>query len=184
MALSPQTEAAAIAPEPIQTTLYCIRHGIAAERGTLANDDDRPLVEKGRQRTAQVAQRLKTLGVTFDHVLTSPLVRAQQTAEILQAEGLTPAIAVCADLAPDGDLKAWLSWLATWQRQHPQGTVAIVGHEPDLSRWAQVLVAGLTAAGDRWELKKAGIIGLWVPRADRAIGQSELFWLTPPRLIL
>ncbi|HEY9887624.1 MAG TPA: phosphohistidine phosphatase SixA [Candidatus Obscuribacterales bacterium] len=170
MALSPQTD------------LYFIRHGIAAERGTYANDGDRPLTPKGEARTQAVAQRLVELGCTVDLILTSPLVRAQQTAQILLAAGLAPTLNTEPALAPEGALADWLSWLTHWQTQQPHSTLALVGHEPDLSHWAQQLVGGHSS--DRWQLKKAGIIGVQVPAAAAAIGHSELFWLVPPRLLL
>ncbi len=165
-----------------QTELVCIRHGIAAERGTYDNDDDRPLTEKGRSRTRAVAERLLALDCVADILLTSPLVRAQQTAELLLEAGFAPTLETAPELAPDGLLTEWLPWLGQWQAAHPISRVAIVGHEPDLSDWAQLLVHGQIS--DRWVLKKAGIIGLQVPEAKTAIGNSTLFWLTPPRLLL
>ena len=170
MALSPQTE------------LYFIRHGIAAERGTYLNDEERPLTEKGRSRTANVAQRLQALGCHVDCVLSSPLVRAQQTTAILLEVGLSKTSETVHDLAPEGCLQTWLPWLSQWQATHSQSRLALVGHEPNLSDWAQQLVTGQTS--DRWILKKAGIIGVQVPAAAVAIGRSQLFWLAPPRLLL
>ena len=170
MALSPQTE------------LYFIRHGIAAERGTYPHDEERPLTEKGRSRTTKVAQRLQMLGCQVDRILSSPLVRAQQTTEILLAAGISDAFEIANDLAPEGCLQTWLPWLSQWQTTYPQSRIALVGHEPNLSDWAQQLVTGQTS--DRWSLKKAGVIGVQVPVAETAIGHSELFWLAPPRLIL
>ena len=164
------------------TTLYLIRHGIAAERGTYAADRDRPLTDKGRDRTEQVAQRLDQLGLSFDALLSSPLVRAYETAEILVYQGLAPYFTRHDALAPGGDMADWLTWLGDWQASQPESTVAIVGHEPDLSTWAQRLVTG-SAPGD-WRLKKAGIIGLTLPAVAQALGGSELFWFTPPRLLL
>ena len=68
--------------------LYLIRHGIAAERGPAFPDDTkRPLVQKGVSRLRREAKGLGELGVAFDVVLTSPLTRARQTAELL-AEAL------------------------------------------------------------------------------------------------
>ncbi|MEM9161974.1 MAG: phosphohistidine phosphatase SixA [Cyanobacteria bacterium P01_F01_bin.4] len=163
------------------TEVYLIRHGIAAERGTYADDDQRPLIEKGMRRTRQVAERLGSLGLAFDMILTSPLLRATQTAKILQQAGLGNHINVCPPLAPGGSLPEWLNWLATWQ---PAGgpCVALVGHEPDLSEWAQRLVVGSVA--HRWTLKKAGVVGLRVPAAEDAIAHSELFLWVPPRFLL
>ncbi|MDA0268716.1 MAG: phosphohistidine phosphatase SixA [Cyanobacteria bacterium] len=166
----------------VQTELYLIRHGIAAERGTYANDGDRPLTAKGIQRTETMVKRLGALGCRFDAVLTSPLVRAQQTADILVRLGLASTLETFGALAPGGQLHDWLSWLEWWQGHSAQGRVALVGHEPDLSDWGQRLVTG--QGGDRWVLKKAGVIGLMVPAAEVALGQSELFWLSSPRLLL
>ncbi|MEO1094427.1 MAG: phosphohistidine phosphatase SixA [Cyanobacteria bacterium J06638_28] len=168
--------------ESRQTDLYFIRHGIAVERGLYAEDAERPLTAKGQGRTRQVAQRLKDLGCEVDCILSSPLVRAQQTADILLSVGLAQRAETLVMLAPGGDLQRWLAWLAQWQTEHPRSALALVGHEPDLSTWAQHLVMGQVS--DRWILKKAGVIGVQVPEADIAIGQGQLFWLTPPRLLL
>ncbi len=164
--------------------LYLIRHGIAAERGTYANDDARPLVPKGEQKTEQVAQRLKELGITFDLILTSPLVRARQTADILQAVGLGSSVQVFDQLAPGGRCDRALADLAIILKSLDQPTrIAFVGHEPDLSTWAEQLISNATFGSI--QLKKAGIIGLSLPDdLSIALGNSELFWLTPPRLLL
>ncbi|MEM1279523.1 MAG: phosphohistidine phosphatase SixA, partial [Cyanobacteria bacterium P01_H01_bin.152] len=114
--------------------------------------------------------------------LASPLVRAQQTAEILLKVELAHTFETTDLLAPGGHLADWLPWLTRWQIDHPTSRLALIGHEPDLSRWAQQLVHGMW--GDRWQLKKAGVIGVEVPAAEAAIGRSELFWLAPPRLLL
>jgi phosphohistidine phosphatase len=165
-----------------QTEVFLIRHGIAAERGTYADDDQRPLLEKGRSRTQAVAERFLAIQGPIDLLLTSPLVRAQQTAEILLTAGLSSVLEISPELAPEGQLIVWLEWLKAWQNKQPISRIALIGHEPDLSAWAQCLVHD--ELSDRWVLKKAGIIGLQVPSAEAAIGQSLLFWLTPPRYFL
>jgi phosphohistidine phosphatase len=165
--------------------LYLIRHGIAAERGTYANDDERPLTEEGIRKTKQVAKRLYELDIRFDLILTSPLVRARQTAEILQTIGLAKRLEESAHLAPGGSLEAWLEWLEQWRSNggSNNGTqLAIVGHEPDLGEWAERLVWG--EARQNLVVKKAGVIGIYLPDAGKIIGNSELFWFTPPRLLL
>lgn len=172
---------AALTTANVQTQVYLIRHGIAAERGLYADDRQRPLTEKGTYKTKQIAQQLVALGLQFDVLLTSPLVRAVQTAEIFHQIGLAGAPQLCQALAPAGELQDWLMWLRTWQSSERQ-TLALVGHEPDLSQWAQRLVQGELQG--RWVLKKAGIIGLTVPAAEHALGQSQLFWLSPPRFIV
>ncbi|MEO0457248.1 MAG: phosphohistidine phosphatase SixA [Cyanobacteria bacterium P01_A01_bin.114] len=169
-------------PAEIVTEVYLIRHGIAAERGSYADDAQRPLIEKGIRKTQRVAERLKELGISFDVMLTSPLVRAAQTTQILQQAGLSHRVDTFTPLAPGGSLSQWLTWLETWQRGSGGQRIALIGHEPDLSEWAQRLVVG--SIDHRWALKKAGVAGLRVPSADNAIAHSELFLWVPPRFLL
>lgn len=161
--------------------LYIIRHGLAGESGSYPNDDERPLTEEGIRKTKRIAKRLYDLDLRFDLILTSPLARARQTADILQSAKLAPRLEESKYLAPGGDLNAWLSWLQLW-RQSGGDCLAMVGHEPDLSEWAEQLVWG--DIRHRLVLKKAGIIGITLPDEGSAIGQSQLFWLTPPRFLL
>jgi phosphohistidine phosphatase len=160
--------------------LYMIRHGLAVERGEYANDDDRPLTDEGIRRTKRVAKRLHELGIKVDLIQTSPLVRARQTAEILLTVGLSKQLEESIDLKPDGALEHWLTWLQTW-RQNGEKSLAIVGHEPDLGTWTEQLVWG--EARHNLVVKKAGVIGLLLPD-DAPVGRSQLFWFTPPRLLL
>lgn len=162
------------------TELYLIRHGIAAERGTYKEDGDRPLTEEGHHKTTKVAERLHKLGVRFDLILTSPLVRARQTAEILQSVGLSDRLEESDDLAPEGNLNHWLTWFKQWQASGKR--LALVGHQPDLGDWAETLVWG--DSKQQIVLKKAGVIGLLLPQAQTPVGQSQLFWLTPPKFLL
>ncbi|MGB3294191.1 MAG: phosphohistidine phosphatase SixA [Phormidesmis sp.] len=168
------------------TDAYFIRHGIAVDRNGERADEARFLTPKGIAKTQQVAQRLLDQGLQFDTLLTSPLVRAQQTAEILHSAGLSAQIEEFLPLSPDGELSDWLLWLEKWQLARPdEHSMALVGHEPDLSQWAQRLVTGSNSPPQSrsWILKKAGVIGLQVPAASHAIGRSQLFWLSPPRFL-
>ncbi|MBM3462072.1 MAG: phosphohistidine phosphatase SixA, partial [Armatimonadetes bacterium] len=65
--------------------LYILRHGIAYDHGhpDYPDDDSRPLTPKGRRRTRRIARGMRDLGLRFDAILTSPLPRARQTAEIV-----------------------------------------------------------------------------------------------------
>lgn len=160
--------------------LYIIRHGLAAERGIYPNDEERPLTDEGIRKTKQVAKRIYELGAQVDVIQTSPLVRARQTAEILQSVGFGKTLVESPYLAPGGDFNAWLNELK--QRQANRETLAIVGHEPDLGEWAERLVWG--AVQHHLVVKKAGVIGILLPDQGSPVGRSELFWLTPPRLLL
>ena len=109
--------------------LYFIRHGLAEERGDAWPDDaKRPLTDEGMSRMRKAARGLARLGVSIDVVLTSPLVRARQTAEIV-AGGLDPrpSLVNVDSLAPDGNYAAVVADL----EKHARKTrIALVGHEP------------------------------------------------------
>jgi len=164
------------------TEVYLIRHGIAVDKGSEIKDEARSLTELGRQKTQKVAKRLAKMGLRFKLILTSPLVRARQTAEILYSAGLGSQLEESTSLAPDGDIHDMLGWLKQWQNAESGGfKLALVGHQPNLGEWAETLVWGEARAG--LVLKKSGIIGLTLPEADLAIGHSQMFLLTPPKLL-
>ncbi|WP_159790787.1 phosphohistidine phosphatase SixA [Sodalinema gerasimenkoae] len=166
--------------------LYLIRHGIAADRHpqTYPDDRQRPLTDAGVKKTRKIAKRLAELGLHFDHLLTSPLIRAQQTAEILVNAKLSTKPEISATLAPAGELQDWLTWYNTIPKTGNNGDVAIavVGHQPDLGQWAEQLIWG--EVREKLIVKKAGVIGVNLPDDGEIIGQSELFWLVPPRFLL
>jgi phosphohistidine phosphatase len=163
------------------TQVYFIRHGIAADPEAYERDYERSLTAKGRAKTKAVARQLKALNIAFDELLTSPLVRARQTAEILLKANLSLHLSVVDTLAPMGSFAEWLEWFKTWQKEGSR-TLALVGHEPDLSQWAELLILGDVRGVI--QLKKAGIIGIEIPDNIDPIGNSILFWLTPPRLLV
>lgn len=160
--------------------LYLIRHGIAVERTSDVEDEKRSLTDIGRQKTRQVAKRLTSLGLRFELILTSPLVRSRQTTEILHASGLSSQVEESNYLAPGGDIYDWLKWME--QSDQEPKTMAIVGHQPDLGQWAEILIWG--EARSKLVLKKAGIIGLTLPKMSSSVGRSQLFWLTPPKFLI
>ncbi|MBC6477103.1 MAG: phosphohistidine phosphatase SixA [Hormoscilla sp. GM7CHS1pb] len=164
------------------TDIYLIRHGIAADRAEYDFDEDRPLTNEGKQKTQKIAKRLKEdFKLHFDPILTSPLLRAQQTAEILQKAGLATQIEEYHHLAPAGDIKTWLDWLDKWQ-QTGGTTLALVGHEPNLGNWAEILVWGEPRGA--LVVKKAGVIGLSLPETGSPLGRCSLFLLAPPKFLL
>jgi phosphohistidine phosphatase len=162
--------------------VYLIRHGIAAEKGTYTDDEQRPLIKKGQVKTAQVAQRLINIGLNFDLLLSSPLVRAIQTAEILQQAGLAPTIETISSLKPDGSIEEWLKWQEQYQLQHAEAKIALVGHQPDLGNWAEMLIWG--AIKGQIEVKKSGIIGLKIPQIGTPIARSTLFLHISPKWLI
>jgi phosphohistidine phosphatase len=168
--------------------LLLLRHGLAEERAGAADDGQRGLTPEGRERTARVIQRLVTLDLACDVVLSSPLVRARQTAELAVAWGLAPELELAAALAPLADplplLERWLGPLSPrpgWRR------LALVGHEPDLSTLAALLIGvPMAQAPQALQLKKAGVALLRWPAPPPAplAGSARLELLLPPRLLV
>jgi phosphohistidine phosphatase len=166
--------------------LYLIRHAIARDRepnatDAMVDDESRPLTKLGRKKMAQVADRLHESGLKFDLIMTSPLVRAQQTADILLQSQLSTHLEISPDLAPAGNLHTWLDNWGSRNLDRQLSTVALVGHAPNLSEWAELLIFDKII--DRVILKKGGIIGLKFPKARIAIGTARLYCSIPPKFL-
>jgi phosphohistidine phosphatase len=171
--------------------LYLIRHGIAVDPDpfaldSIADDESRLLTKLGRKKIAQVADRLGKLELTFDSIITSPLIRAKQTADILIDKQIGTKLEISQDLKPMGNIQ---SWLANWNARSDRdsiSTLAIVGHEPNLSEWAELLIFGKIVFGQVYHqliLKKGGIIGLKFPDNQIEIGTAQLYCLIPPKYL-
>ena len=157
--------------------VYLIRHGIAGDRAEYHTDEERPLTDIGCKKTKKVAKRLFDLDIRFDRILTSPLVRANQTAKILQEVGLCKKTETFEALAPNGDINIWVNWYAlNYKDCH---SVALVGHQPDLGNWAELLTWGNIR--DKLVVKKAGIIGVRIFDNGTPLGNGEFFLLTSPK---
>ena len=160
--------------------VYFIRHGIAAERGTYTDDEKRPLIEKGVNKTTKVAKRLSNR-INFDLILTSPLIRAYQTAEILKKASLAQKIQTFAPLKPDGNIEDWLQWLRS-PKKEKYSSLALVGHQPDLGNWIEMLIWGTVK--NQIIVKKAGIAGLHLPTIGTPVARSSLFLLSSPKWLI
>lgn len=157
--------------------LYLIRHGIAEARGDAWPDDGRrPLTEEGILRLRKVARGLVRLGVTCDIVLTSPLVRARQTAEIIAATlDPHPHIITAESLAPGGDCA---EVIADLEKQTRRAGIALVGHEPGIGE----LAARLIASRHPIPFKKGAVCRIDVPSIPPD-GPGELRWFLPPKVL-
>ncbi|AFZ52282.1 phosphohistidine phosphatase SixA [Cyanobacterium aponinum UTEX 3222] len=160
--------------------IYLIRHGIAESRAMEKNDSQRILTRKGITKTQKVAQKLTNLDIEFDVIITSPYTRAKETAIILQQAKRSLNIVEHSALIPQGNILEWFNWLQT-SPYKSAGNIALIGHEPDLSEWAQLLIWGKTE--DKLILKKAGIIGLEVADLSNPLGTAQLFLLASPKWI-
>lgn len=142
--------------------LIFLRHGLADWPNWPKPDDERPLTRKGREETDQVARYLAKLGMKPNKILTSPLLRASQTAEIA-AEHLRAPIEVTKKLTKRFTLGKLEELLAD-----ETGTIMLVGHEPNFSR----VIKALTGA--EIKLRKSGVARLTI---DSAKMQGRLDWL-------
>ena len=144
------------------------RHGLAEERHPDLPDSERALTPEGIRRTSAVAEQLHRLQLDCDQLLSSPLRRAVQTAELGVAAGLAAGFAVEASLAPGGDPRPLLQ-PGSWRR------LGLVGHEPDLGHLASSL---LGARAGTITLRKAGIVLIRLGAAG-----ARLEALIGPRLL-
>ena len=158
--------------------LYILRHGIAEVAAADGDDGARKLTAKGRDKMRDVAEGLREFGYKFDAILTSPLARATETAEIVAAAyANTPPPQVLPALATGVSApEAGAALRAFAKHKH----VMIVGHEPQLSSLASLL---LTGAHDsvRINLKKGACMALSVPAARIDKGGAELLWMLTAR---
>jgi phosphohistidine phosphatase len=149
--------------------LYLLRHGKADWPDWAGPDDDRPLTEEGVEDTRTVAGGLKRLKIEPVVILTSPLPRALQTAEIA-AKALGAPLKQSPDLAPGFDRRKLTPLIAG-----RSGDVMLVGHEPDFTR----LIRSLT--GGRVKLSRGAIACIEV---GDDLPASRLLWLLPPKLVI
>jgi len=155
--------------------LYFLRHGLAYERGEWLGDDSlRPLTEKGIERMRQEAQVIAKLDLELDAIITSPLTRALQTAQII-AERLTLSDRLVEDnrLAPGFGLDELTELLTSFP--HAQGLM-LVGHEPDFSETISALIGGGEII-----CKKGGLARVVLQNMNTLAGQLE--WLIPPGVL-
>jgi len=159
--------------------LYVVRHAIAEDAPAGGDDAARRLTPGGRRKMQAIVRGLRQLAVEPDVLLTSPLVRAVETARLIAA-GLRRAAepreldALVPDAAPADTLKALR------QRERSQ-QVMIVGHEPNLSSVLSLLLTG-AVDGVPIDLKKGGCAAVELT-AFEPRGASALRWLLPPRAL-
>jgi phosphohistidine phosphatase len=158
-----------------------MRHGIAVDRGDRekpSDDRERTLTPKGIKRLQKAAKGLVTLSLSFDRILTSPFVRARQTAQIVaETLHMEDRLEEIQELCPDQSVQDLLSGLAAYSDKK---NILLIGHEPLLSRTVSFLLSG--NAGAEIRLKKGGLCCLEVENLS-AKGGAVLNWaLTPKQL--
>jgi phosphohistidine phosphatase len=156
--------------------LYLIRHADATPLGEngITDDQDRPLTELGHAQCQALAAALQKQDVKLDQIVSSPLLRARQTAEGVQQHWKTPLkeIGLCDDVAPNGKPKK----LSRFLRNLKVESVAIVGHMPDISDYLTWLLGSKKV---KIPLEKAGAAYLECGD-DLGKGDGVLVWLVTP----
>jgi len=159
--------------------LYLVRHAIAENAGTAAYEDDslRPLTDKGREKMKKIAGALKGIGISPDLLVSSPYVRASQTASILaKVLKYKEEIAYSNSLMPMGEADDMIGEI---NEKYSVDELMLVGHEPNLSMLMSVLLAGNPDISINF--KKGGVCCLSVDnlRYDR---KAVLEWLITPKI--
>ena len=156
--------------------LYLIRHADAVALGDngITEDADRPLSKLGETQADMIGKTLQKKKVAFDKIVTSPLVRARQTSDLLlkSCNGQVPEVHVCADLVPEAKPRK----LAKYLRKLGGAEVAVVGHLPHIAHWAGWLLGAKKA---HIEMAKAGIALITCGSGPRK-GLGVLQWLVTP----
>jgi phosphohistidine phosphatase len=165
----------AMLPEPPQLLqLYLLRHADAGDPMVWAGDDaDRPLSAKGKRQARRLGSMLAELGWKPDVILTSPKVRAAQTARIVGK-------AVDVRATDEGRLAASfdISDIGRMLAAHPDARrVVLVGHDPDFSS------AASTLTGAAIELRKGAIARIDLADTTPRPGAGALRWLVPPGVV-
>ena len=159
--------------------LYIVRHGIAIDREDPKSpaDPERYLTEEGLEKTKRVAKGVAALGVTADLLLTSPYVRANQTAEIFANELDYPRQKIRRTdlLLPGGEPSLLFRELA---KDKQSSCVFVFGHAPQLD---DVIATALGSKKHVTALKKAGVALVELKRFSPPIG--VLVWLAAPKLL-
>ena len=161
--------------------LYIIRHAIAVDEGTPEYEDDsqRPLTDKGKKKMRQIAKGLRALGVGFDLILSSPYVRAKETAEIVaDVFKMKKSIEYSENLIPMGDPDLLIAEI---NEKYSVDSIALVGHEPHLTHLIGLLIS--ENAGADITLKKGGVCNLSADDLHHA-RQATLEWLLTPGILV
>ena len=159
--------------------LLIIRHAIAYERDRHRWRDDgaRPLSPSGMRRSRQAAAGLKLITKAPDRLLTSPLVRARQTAKILTEVAGWPPAEESAELSPGAAVQSVFTLLAKDRSKR----VALVGHQPDLGALLTTCLLG-NHSGIPIDWKKNAVACVDFEGTLRA-GRAALKWLATPRML-
>ncbi len=151
-----------------------IRHADAGDRDPALWPDDtlRPLSDRGRKQHRRVSRRLRRRGLSPTLLLSSPWLRAWQSAQLTAEHARAAAPAACPALAEPPDLRALSRAVGP---QPPETILGLVGHEPWLGELAALMLTG-SAAGLRVDFPKSGVLGLQAAGFEAGTATLSFFW--------
>jgi phosphohistidine phosphatase len=154
---------------------YFLRHGLAADPEDSHHDDfKRPLTREGVEKMEREAKTIGDLELGLDVIVTSPLVRAQQTAEIVAKElKMRDRLVEDADLGLDFDLKHLAGVL---EKHAGANAIMFVGHDPSMSTTIGQLIGSA-----RVEMKKGSLA--CVDMLEGPTPKGQLVFLLPPKVL-
>jgi phosphohistidine phosphatase len=164
--------------------LYLFRHGLALDREEAAKkqveDSLRPLQIKGKEKTKEMARTLKEIDPEISMVISSPFLRAIETADIICEVFKIKEIHQSMDLLPSAVPQVFSAWLKKEVKNHSK--VIAVGHDPHLGLLTSWLLAGSTISFT--EIKKSGVVALSLENlADAGPKSAILKWMLSPKTL-
>jgi len=155
--------------------LFILRHGEAGKGSATRNDFQRSLTVTGKQELEEIAKAFVKLGLEFDFVFTSPLIRCKQTAEIiLKYVDSKNKVETINELRPEGNKLELYNRLSKLKQD---SSTLLVGHEPYLS---ELIGEAIGEINCRINLKKAGFAMIRIISLQPKI-KGELRWLLTPK---
>ena len=161
--------------------LYFLRHAMAAEPGSIAvsHDSERPLTLEGVEKMEASVEGMRRMGVSLDHLISSPYLRASETARIV-ADGLgfSGQVRFTDVLTPQATFKDFFKLLREFK---PDNKVLFVGHLPSIGEFVSNLISGKNRVA--MDYKKGGLCRVDMPEMIEHGVLGELKWfLTPKQL--
>lgn len=153
--------------------VYFLRHGLADRSAWDGDDFQRPLTPEGRDRMKRTARTLERLDLGIDHVVSSPLARARQTAEIVAKRldlGVEQDERLAGGFGPR-ELQDILEPMPSDAR------MMLVGHEPTFSDTIGAIVGGAHVVCKKGSLTRVDLFSVRPPR-------GQLVWVIPPRVLV
>lgn len=136
--------------------VFIVRHALAEDRDVFQKtnlpDSARPLLPKGEKQMQEMAKAIKKMVGQVDLIATSPYLRAQQTADILQKTFKRAGVFEMQELTPGASV---LKTLRAIQKIGRAETILLVGHEPHLGRFLSFVLTGSTR--NLFDIKKGGV---------------------------